>query len=317
MLEVFYGENVFKKQEALAKLKSAFRLENGNLAIQEFWSEDLKLEDLKRKLESNGLFSPKELIVIKNAEGNTELIDYILSLEPAHLADRIDKVIILELSNLDKRTSRYKEITKLPNFKQFEKLSESQLRIWVSEITKNLNLSLNKAVLEKLLRRTNQDQNLILNILEQVSLTNNLGSVELEQNALESFLGPDRNQEAYSLLEESFGKNSLQIVERVKILKNAGQDPHLIIGLLAAQIYSLSLVQIVGASNAAKVGLHPYAASQQAKLLRQEFFKKHSLKELVNIFYKLEHDSKNSRRFEIWKQIESTLLKLNLKSKTT
>jgi DNA polymerase III delta subunit len=316
VLKIFYGENYFSKRLELAKLKAQFLAENGPYAVKEFWAEDLDSAALLQLLSAGGLFAQKELIIIKKAEDSQELIGKVLDIfkdstnSPA-------KDLILEVGNLDKRSKEYKAILKSADLTNFPLQTDYELQKWTSSTAKKLSLNLDQKVLAELVKRSNQNQQEVFTVLNQLKLYGTEDTIQIED--LDSFIPALQEDTAFSLLEYALlGKDEL-LLNNLSSLKLSQSDPYQVIALLCGQIYSLAAVAaVLGNSKhgalkdlASQLGLHPYAASQQESLLRRARLNTNSsLSTVIGSISKLDSASKSIKALDLWAYLELSLLKL-------
>ena len=114
MIKIFYGPNIFARNLEVAKLKAEFIKRDGQYAVRTLSAEDLSVKEFLEDASNNGLFAKSELIIVRNGEDNLELISAALELPDSKV-----KSIVLLVSNLDKRTSQYKKISKSSGFTEF------------------------------------------------------------------------------------------------------------------------------------------------------------------------------------------------------
>ncbi len=310
MLKIFYGPNIFTKNIEIAKLKSEFTKRDGQYAVHTLSAEDLSLSSFLEHVSTNGLFAKSELIIIRGAEDNLELISRGLELQTSEL-----KTIVLLVNDLDKRTSQYKKICKDPRSTEFKKLTEFELKKWISSVTKKLNLNLDSKTIQELLQRTESNQQEIWICLNQLAL---LGRQEIKLADLDIFLAPSSTQNAFNLLESALKGDSKKFQKTLKELQQFKEDPYRTIGLLCSQAHSLFTLTL-GIQNsktpsqvATENGLHPYVTSQQAKLVSSLNLTKQKLSKAVETLSWLDLSLKTVNKTEPWPMLDVALLKISM-----
>ncbi|MDQ5914041.1 MAG: polymerase subunit delta [Patescibacteria group bacterium] len=310
MLKIFYGTNTFNKRLELAKLKADFIAKNGEYSVRELSAEDVTPDLFSQDLMASGLFSSRELIVLKNAEDNPDLIRLSLEAPETELKD-----LILIISSLDKRTSEYKAIQKHAGFTEFANLPEAKLKAWIAQTAKKLDLDLNTKVVQDLILRTESDQQEIWICLNQLALlqTNNP-----KPNDLDIFLAPSSTETAFNLLEAALKKDRTEIQKTLKELELFREDPYQIIGLLCSQGFSLAAVTYGLPSGkspqqvASEVGIHPFVASQQAKLARSLNLNKPKISQIADSLHWLDISLKTINKTEPWPMIDAALMRISM-----
>ena len=310
MLKIFYGPNIFARNLEVAKLKAEFTKKDGQYAVRTLSAEDLSVKKFLEDASNNGLFAKSELIIVRNGEDNLELISAALELPDSKV-----KSIVLLVSNLDKRTSQYKKISKSSGFTEFKNFSELELKKWISSVAKKLNLNLYSKTIQELLQRTESNQQEIWICLNQLSL---LGRQEIKLADLDIFLAPSSTQNAFNLLESALKGDSKKFQKTLKELQQFKEDPYRTIGLLCSQAHSLFTLTL-GIQNsktpsqvATENGLHPYVTSQQAKLVSSLNLTKQKLSMVVEALSWLDLSLKTVNKTEPWPMLDVALLKISM-----
>ena len=310
MLKIFYGPNIFARNLEVAKLKAEFTKKDGQYAVRTLSAEDLSVKKFLEDASNNGLFAKSELIIVRNGEDNLELISAALELPDSKV-----KSIVLLVSNLDKRTSQYKKISKSSGFTEFKNFSELELKKWISSVAKKLNLNLYSKTIQELLQRTESNQQEIWICLNQLAL---LGRQEIKLADLDIFLAPSSTQNAFNLLESALKGDSKKFQKTLKELQQFKEDPYRTIGLLCSQAHSLFTLTL-GIQNsktpsqvATENGLHPYVTSQQAKLVSSLNLTKQKLSMVVEALSWLDLSLKTVNKTEPWPMLDVALLKISM-----
>jgi DNA polymerase-3 subunit delta len=311
MLKIFYGPNSFTKRLETAKLKADFQAKNGQYSVREVSAEDLDPNQFIGELLSSGLFATKELIIIKRAEENSELLQKILNTD----LTKDSKEVILLINSLDKRTTEFKEIQKHRGFTQYPPLPEAKLKVWILQVAKKLNFQLRPEVLQDLTSRTNQNQQEIWICLNQLSL---LQKEQIKLSDLDIFLAPSSSETAFNLLESALKKDSTSFQKTLQELQLFREDPYQIVALLCSQVYSLTAVALGSAAGktpqtiAADIGIHPFAASQQAKLIHSQNITKTQSSQITQIISWLDLSLKTINKTEPWPMLDAALTQISV-----
>lgn len=305
MLQILYGENEFSKSQATAKLKEEFRSKHGDMSVKTFWANAVDARTFPNVLETSDMFSPTELLIIKNAEENLDLIDAVLN---SKILD--SKTVVLTISKLDKRSKQYKDLVKLKDFSEFNNLSELELTRWLSSFAKKMNLKLSSAVVQELAKRSLGSQQQAFSALVQLSLLDQEELKFSDPKVLDSFVPPLSTETAFSLLEYALlGKTQL-LQNNLRALKLAREDAHQIIGLICSQVFTLKLLAMATSSSASELKLHPYVVKQNLSLIQKAgLSSKPKLKKLVNSIYWLDLGAKSIKGAQAWELLDISLLK--------
>lgn len=311
MLKIFYGSNSFAKRLDVSKLKADFKSKNGEYSVREVSAEDLNPNQFSGEILSSGLFATKELIIVKRAEDNLEVIKKVL----ASNLDGDTKEVVLLINSLDKRTAEYKEIQKHPGFIEHLPLSELKLKEWTTQVSKKLGFVFAPNALQDLLLRTNLDQQEVWICLNQLSL---LEKEKIEMSDLDIFLAPSSSETAFNLLEAALKNEPAKFQKSLKELELFREDPYQIVALLCSQAHSLVAVTLGSEASknpqsiASDVGIHPFVASQQAKLIRSQNIDKSKSLAVSRIIGWLDLSLKTVNKTEPWPMLDATLMKVSM-----
>lgn len=310
MLKIFYGTNTFARRSQLAKIKADFKAENGEYSIRELSSENLTISAFKQDLLASGLFATKELIIVNRAEDNIEIVRTALQ---APISDL--KEVILNIGALDKRTTEYKEVSKHVGLTQFDPLPEPKLKTWISTMAQKFDFSIDQNTIQDLILRTNADQQEVWICLNQLAL---LQKDKIELSDLDTFLAPSSSETAFNLLEAALKKEPAKFQKSLKELELFREDPYQIIALLCSQSFSLSAVVLGSAAGkspqsiASEVGIHPFVASQQARLIRPLSLDKPKVLKVARVINWLDVSLKSVNKTEPWPMIDAALIKISV-----
>jgi len=311
MLRVFYGTNTFAKRFELTKIKTDFKTRYGEYSVREVSAEELNPAQFMGEIMSSGLFATKELVIIKRVEDNLELLRSLLK---ADLSSDL-KEIILSINSLDKRTSEYKEIQKYPSFLEFLDLPEAKLKAWASSVAKKLGFSFSTEALQDLVLRTNSDQQEVWICLNQLAL---LQKERIEVKDLDIFLPPSSSETAFNLLESALQKNPARFQKSLKELEVFREDPYQIVALLCSQAHSLVAVTLGSEAGktpqniAGDIGIHPFVASQQSKLVRSLNLNKAKSLSIAKVISWLDLSLKTVNKTEPWPMLDAALMQISV-----
>lgn len=310
MLKIFYGTNTFNKRLELAKLKADFSSKNGPYSIRELVAEDIDAQILAQDLMANGLFASKELIIIRSAEDDLDILRTCLDAPESDLKD-----VILLITTLDKRTAEYKSLLKHPGFTEFTNLPEQKLKTWISQTSSKLGLSLSSSAIQDLILRTNSDQQEIWICLNQLVL---LDKSEIEGSDLDTFLPASSSETAFNLLESALKKDRAKVKKTLTELELFREDPYQIIGLLCSQGFFLAAVtfgrlkSISSQTITGDTGIHPFAASQQLKLSQSLNLNKAKISKITKSLGWLDISLKTVNKTEPWPMLDAALMQISM-----
>jgi len=143
MIALFYGEDTYRSLQELKKLKQEFvrKKDEKGFSIFNFEAKDLTLDELRKSVLSQGLFSEKRLIIIKNIFSKKNL-DKNITEEIVKFLKRGDTgtnpIIFwdekIEEKNLKKEEKKLFQSLKKQKFsKEFKPLNASSFKEWLRE----------------------------------------------------------------------------------------------------------------------------------------------------------------------------------------
>lgn len=308
MLYVFYGPNSFTKSLELGKLKKQFLDEHGEFSVKTKDAAEVNSTEALGEIAATGLFSQNELIIIRNAQENLELLEK-LATKSSEL-EGSDKIVVAVVGELDKRKTIFKDIKKLSGFKDFAELESRELERWVMGVAEKLKLKLKPQIAAELVHRTRGVQQELWVCLNQLSLL--AEDKDIESNDLNIFLPPSADESVFDLLESAISGNSARANTILKELQRLKEDPYRAMGLLASQVGSVLAITLSdsGGNIARDFGIHPYALSQQQKMVSRLNIDKVRAKKIAGILSQCDEKIKTINKVDPWMMMDSALMRI-------
>lgn len=158
MVYAIVGSNWYLVKQALDLIVGGFQKEHGDLAIERLQGSEVEYSEIVAALSSVSLFMSTKMVVVYDLSGNKGAAEHIDDL--LKLASDDAQLVIVELS-VDKRSSYYKQIKKLKNFKEYSELSEDALVPWARGYVKDNNGTLSMPDAQYLIRRVGANQTML------------------------------------------------------------------------------------------------------------------------------------------------------------
>jgi len=253
VITVLTGKNDFEIQRALRQI-----LRTSDVRPEILDGEMLEASELPTVLTGMSLFSQKRLVVLKNASANKSVWE--------KLDDWLGKVdddihLVLVEPGADKRTKTYKTLQKVADVQEHKPWDERDTRLaekWATQEARQMGLKLDQKSVQKLVQHTGVDQWRIFHALEKLSV---LDEVTPEIVAATVELNPTEN--VFQLFETALKGDVKRIHESIATLSRT-QDPYMLFGLLASQVFQLVAVSLAEPSDtlSADFGIKPYTVSK-------------------------------------------------------
>ncbi|HHX78098.1 MAG TPA: DNA polymerase III subunit delta [Firmicutes bacterium] len=268
---LFYGENDFLMEEAVALLASAFLTENDRLEIL---PEDTSLGAVMEKVYTGDIFAARKIIKLKEPlfldkgakeEEEAALLQYIES-GPG------DTIIVVLAARPDKRRKLFRRITAARAAYLFAPLKGRLLLNWVVTRAASLGKRISREAAEMLAAYAGDNIGRLARELEKIALY--LGEEEtIEATAIETMVSPGLSADIFALV-DSLGEGDRSI----KILKEMlfrGEPPVKILFMISRQLQLLYRARFLleerlpAKEVASRLSLAPFAASKVAAQSRK------------------------------------------------
>lgn len=266
MITVLAGNNWFRIKQELGEAIAAFRKEHGDLAIERVNGSEVTWAEIMSAVSGLSLFSEDKLVVITDLFSNKEAKDKISSL--IELASKSTELILVDTS-LDKRSAYYKTLKKLPNFKEYNELSEDALVQWVLEYAKSLDSAIDLADARYLVERVGSSQTLLERELVKLSLYGK----RIDRKVIDELTEATPASTIFNLVESAFSgnvKNALKLYEEQRTLRKESQA---IYGMLVWQMHLVAICAAAGGKNLREVandtGLNSYSLGKAQTVARR------------------------------------------------
>ena len=282
MLIFLFGADSFRSQEKLSELKNQYTSKNSSgtdLSVLDC-GETAPLKTLAEMLSAQGLFSTKQLVVVKNAcvQGSLnqqkELLAYLKSNK--ELKDAADSIVIFfEAGAPKKNGALYKFLFAQAKKQEFAPLGGAPLANWALSLTKKLSpeTAFSKSALTMLLAATGNDLCALSN--EITKLVSWRISGEITPDDIAILVKSKIDSTMFETIEALTSGNKARALELLHAQIAKGEDIFYILSMYTYQIRTLlkigdfywqgmtSAPQIAQAS-----GIHPYVVQKSLSQIR-------------------------------------------------
>lgn len=307
MIAFFYGTDTFRSKKKLIEFKKEFikRRDDKGFNIVNFEGQKIDLEKLRKSILSDGLFSEKRLIIIKNIFylGDKELSDQEKQIFKEiinclkKIKEKNNNIIVFWDEKIEEKKLNvwqkkiFKILTKEKYAQEFKLLKKLDLEKWIQEKVKIEKVKIEKRAISSLINKYGSNLWLLNNELEKlIALKKNSSDKIITLNDIIENLFPLLEENIW-LLTDALGQKDKSTAIKILsdlIKQNIGIDK--IVPVLAHQYRTLLRIKSYSQNNPQKnyyqisqeISVHPYACK---KALSQ--IKKYSLLELKKIYQSL------------------------------
>ncbi len=284
MLIFLYGEDEHRLSQKTAEIKEKF-LKNQSGAtpvVFEFEknSENEKISKLKENLKKEGLFTSKQLIIIKNlisnfsSEVQSDLENFLK--KDSEIVQGKEKVIVFEeRGKINEKNNFFKFLCKNSKKQEFEKLGGAKSRNWISGRLKELNsrLKISPAALEKLIVFCQGETMALENELKKLANYREVGLISEED--IDLLVKSHLSATIFETIDAISGNDKKTALKNLHSRIQAGDDPHYIFSMLLYQFRNLLKIgdfYFNGISDqyaiSKKAKIHPFVVQKAVKSLR-------------------------------------------------
>lgn len=314
MLYLLVGENVFQRDEAVAKIIN-------DRAFERVEGESITPERLGEVMAGQTLFDGDVVKVIDNASVNAATW--------ASISDWVERGvssdIILTEQKVDKRTKTYKILKDNAKIIECDFWTDRQkpkaiswLKAYAREQGVDVPTDLYDEMIERATRPSDVSKDAVIDQQRLARAVKQLKHAEkINREILDTVLAPLAHENAFGLLASTLEGDIDRVRETLHNLRR-DQDGHRLLGLLSSQIASL-VGLILGKDRsidavAKDIGAHPYALQQLARYRQQ--ISRNEVSRIVDLMADADLRLKNSQA-DPWVLIEKALVEIAVNRKTS
>ncbi len=253
-----------------------FSDDHGDMALERLDGEEASFERLQEALQSLPFLTSKKMVILRSGSANKQFVEHAESLLK-ELPETTD--VVLVEPKLDKRSSYFKLIKKMTDFRECTELDPAGLARWVVTTTKHLGGDISHSNATYLVERAGANQQLLSHEVEKLLLYDQT----ISRQTIDILVDPTPQSTVFELLEAAFAgnaKRALQLYAEQRALK---VEPQQIIAMLAWQLHILALIKTAGSRTPEQIALEgkikPYVVRKSATIARK--ISQPELKQLV------------------------------------
>lgn len=228
---LLYGDEDYLRKQYKDKLLKALVTEGDTMNFNRYEGKDINIGEVIDQAETMPFFADKRVIYIEDSgllkSGGEQLADYLSQSAP-------DTVIILNESNVDKRSKLFKAVTGAGRAVEFVKQPEETLRKWILGKIKKEGKSIDIRALDILLERTGTDMTTISTELEKLfSYTMNKNSISTAD--VEDIVTVSTSSKVFDMISAMAEKKQSAALEMYHDLLAHKETPFGILALITRQ----------------------------------------------------------------------------------
>lgn len=246
MIKILVGNNWYGIKSALDEEVQGFLAENSDINIERFYGPDDEINNIKAALSSVSLFSDKKLVIVEQLSAHKETTE---NLEDFLKLAEGDNLLIIVESNIDKRSSYYKNLKKLEGFSEFNELDEGSLTSWIKNYTTENGGEISPADARYLVMRVGNTQANLQNELTKLLQYDK----KITKYTIDLLTEQTPTSTIFSLVDIAFSgdiKKALKLYEEQRSLRI---EPQAIFGMLVWQMHLVAVCLAAGNKNSSEI----------------------------------------------------------------
>jgi len=265
MIITLTGANDHQRKRELANCVADFVANYGDMAVERFDGEDTAAPRMREALQSLPFLSERKLVVLREPAKQKAFSEDIAAILE-ELSDSTD--LILYEPKLDKRSSYYKTLKKVTDFRDFTELDALALAKWATEYVAGKGGELTQRDATQLIVRIGTSQQLLQSELDKLLAY----QPHITASTIELLTEPTPQSTVFELLDAAFAGKTERAFTLYKEQRALKIEPQAIIAMLAWQLHILAVVKAAGTRGvdeiAATAKLNPFVVRKSQALTR-------------------------------------------------
>ncbi|MFZ5982469.1 MAG: DNA polymerase III subunit delta [Patescibacteria group bacterium] len=307
MIIFLYGEDSFRSNEKLKEIKEKFRGSANGAGLSFFDFSEKSDQDVISSFGSQGLFSSKRLVVVKNLiiSGAKEIQDAIqehLKKNPGIFSDSDLEVVFFETKMPAKNKPLFKFLEKNEKVRKeiFEKLLPAQLSQWIRKKIDEINpgQKISAGALSQLILLSGENMWMLENEIEKLSSL--AFGREICEEDVEKLTASNVAGNIFSTVDAIGANDKKRALALMLEHFSRGDDPFYILSMLVYQFRNLLLVADFyrrGMKNELEISqvarMHPFVVRKSLNQVRKfEFFQ---LKDIYGRLQNIDQSAKTGK----------------------
>lgn len=259
MIITLTGTNAYALKDTLQQLVAAYVANYTDMGLERYDGDSLDANLLTSALQALPFLVDKRMVVLRSPSVQKNIQEVLEKLLPL-VAESTDLIIVEP--KLDKRTSYYKALQKLTDFREFNQPNEAQLAGWLVTQAKEYRATISRADANYLVGRVGPNQMLLANELQKLAHY----QPAINRASIDLLTEPTPLSSTFDLLDAALKGQVQRTMQLYHEQRQKKVDPVEIMALLAWQLHVLALIKTAGQRSpgqiASQAKVSPYVVSK-------------------------------------------------------
>ncbi len=305
MLQVFEGDNLYRIDQAIAKLSEKYNLRPQIVYADE---ADFRLLDL---IQAQDLFATQKIVVIKNLFKDKKLIE-VISQNLDDIIDDQSLILVLVEEKVDKRSKLAKSLAQqklLTSYYLLKDYDQSGAVKDIMEMAKARSLQIDREAANLLRQLIGNNPLAQDKTLEKLAILGDKITVEM----VKQYVAPSLRIDSFVVLDKVFDGETKEVADYVDKMERVHIVPQLFWGLVGSQITNLAIIKACDQLSPTRdFNLHPYVAQKITRASQK--LSRDDVSEVLKIATEADYKLK-SLSDQNWLIIKTALIKISKKFK--
>lgn len=294
MIIFLYGQDTYRSAERLNILRQAFvkKFDPKGLNVVTLYGDEIKIEDFRKAVFSQGLLSTKRFVVIKNLISEKRTGDFYEDLAESIKGKKVSKDIILvfwegsDLAGKKRGNKLYSTLNRADKVEEYKPLETRALSSWIIKEVKKQKGKISGQAVDYLAANVGSDLWAQKSEIDKLTAFKEGELIKLED--VEEFVSLALNDNIFHFTDALSNKNSKQAIKLLDDQLSLGTNEFYLLTMLARQFKILLQVKegldkgYSSANLQKELKLHPFVIKKSLSQAR-----KFEIEELKNIYRNL------------------------------
>ena len=276
MITFFHGKNQYEIEKETKRLVSDF--ESKKFDIENIDGEELyNAGQVTNSIQSQGLFSSKKLIVVKNLQIKNKDSEV-----KAEIAENVVKlpegveVLFIEEGDVDRRGKLYKTLHKIAKVNNFPELNSAQIEGFITSEVENKKFSISNTAVRDLSMAIGSNLYLLENEIEKLILyAKSQKANRIEENHVKEIIESIADPQIFPFIEAVASKNVGRSMVELQKFAGSNENEHYLLSMIIYQFRTLLIIKDLSdkgkrASEITKIAkLHPFVVQKSIQIVNK------------------------------------------------
>lgn len=281
---LFYGEEKYDLNRIVDKIKAQF--ENLSVGVNLFYISKENIKELSSICENTTFFGDRKLVIIKNTN-----LKFDMKTVLNNMSD--ETVLIIIEDSVDKRTSEYKEISKIAECVEFKHLDSKEMSQYITQVLKQYGLNISAQDSEYMVNVCGDDKSNNINELKKIVSYLETGST-VTKETIDRICVKTLNAKIFDMLNKVVNKDKVKALEdldQLLMLKEPLVKISIMLYKQVKQMYMIKYLKMQKRNDIATIlGIHPFVFKNLS--IASDKYSLESLRKLIYMFDEYDEKTK-------------------------